>query len=858
MLAALVKQAENEIERAQVADAPVEADHQGSDVVIRLNQLIGHLGVDIAASLAACKVLVRQFLAMHQGEIGLAGIRWLSRTAHPVWQPLFGNGCDVEKSKESSTPNSDWAEIEESLWQMLTGNRREHGVYYTPTEVVDYLIEESLREFRKAQLGSETQLDWGSMRVVDPAAGGGRFVSRFAERLLRSRSIPRHDALQLLGRVSAMDIRPSALCATQLSVALTLARYHVDFDSCPSIELCLGDSLLNAEPHWKTCDPIGASNAKRVDPSWLCVIGNPPFASLSQNDSPWILRLLKGEAPEAGDVSYTRRMTDKKGARKHWLGDDYVKFLRLAHSYVDRIGAGTIGFVLGSGLIDNSSFGALRHALLTSFDRVVVVNLHGAVKRGLAVNDGIRDESVFGIEQGVALLLLTKRLGRNPDDSCTEGQLECCDLIGTRADKLEALAAATRDAAGLPLQPVTPIAPRMIYSASDTDLWREFQNGIPLDELFRRSASAIVTARDSLVVAHSKEVLVERLALLADSSVSTEEIRSTYFPRARSRRYPRGDTRMWTLDEARERLRAESDWEPFIVPVDYRPWDRRVLFYAPWMVDWPRREISDALLDGNNLCLVTRRQMVPGRPANFFWLTSRATIDGIVRSDNRGNESLYPLTLGKSAAEPLLDNEIPESNFSTSAKQQVLSALASETPCEDQEVMDYLLAVFFSREYQTKFAECLWHDGPRAFPTRTEEGFRGLAKLGNRLRRLLTVDLRTSSLARKKTGNGDDLLVGNLKSSASGATSLLRYNDMSIVTDEGDRYPATRDVWEFQVGSHQIARKWHREHRHLDRSARAKTFGSVLGLIRDTLAILDDLDDFYVRRGGFSQVHDLT
>jgi predicted helicase len=572
--------------------------------------------------------------------------------------------------------------------------------------------------------------------------------------------------------------------------------------------------------------------------------------------------LMRGE--NGLGVSYTRKMADQVGPRKHWLDDDYVKFLRLAHWHVDRIGAGTIGYVLGSGLIDNTSFGGLRHALLTSFDRVAIVNLHGAVKRGLEIADGVRDESVFGIEQGVALLLLTKH-GMSPEPL---GEFQCCDLKGARHDKLQKLAAATRGTAPLPFDRVTPQPPRLIFSASNEPLWREFQNGIPLDEIFIRSSSAIVTARDSLVVAHSKESLVRQMSVLADAKVDTEQIRQQFFPRARSKKYPRGDTRGWSLDEARERLRAEPNWDLFIVPVDYRPWDRRVLFYASWMVDWPRREISDVLVDGNNLCLVTRKQMVPGRPANFFWLTTHATIDGIVRSDNRGNETLYPLTARPGTARSSdgagAEQQV-QSNLHETARQRLLPTLTSRSQAAiqnmatDQDLLDYLLAMFFSREYRETFAECLWHVAPRAFPVRSEDDFGSLVGLGSRLRALLASvpgELPTNSP--ETAIHSHDSKSDFLTSAASGDGGRLRYMDEEIVAGDGERHSATREVWEFQVGSHQVARKWYREHQHLERDVRHRLFDSVLKLIRDTLAVQGELNEFYFRRGGFSSVHDLS
>ena len=51
------------------------------------------------------------------------------------------------------------------------------------------------------------------------------------------------------------------------------------------------------------------------------------------------------------------------------------------------------------------------------------------------------------------------------------------------------------------------------------------------------------------------------------------------------------------------------------------------------------------LADGNNLALVARRQIPASHPCNYFWVTDTIALDGLIRSDNRGSESVFPLFL---------------------------------------------------------------------------------------------------------------------------------------------------------------------------------------------------------------------
>src|SRR5687768_6098628 len=60
------------------------------------------------------------------------------------------------------------------------------------------------------------------------------------------------------------------------------------------------------------------------------------------------------------------------------------------------------------------------------------------------------------------------------------------------------------------------------------------------------------------------------------------------------------------------------------------------------MIDWPRTDVTRHLL-GPCLCLIARRQQLPTQPCTFFWISNCLALDGVIRSDNRGSESLFPL-----------------------------------------------------------------------------------------------------------------------------------------------------------------------------------------------------------------------
>ena len=97
------------------------------------------------------------------------------------------------------------------------------------------------------------------------------------------------------------------------------------------------------------------------------------------------------------------------------LNDDYVKFIRFAQWRIEQTGHGVLAFITNHGYLDNPTFRGMRQSLMETFDDIYVLNLHGNSKKKERAPDGSKDETVFDIQQGVAICLMVKReqRGRN-------------------------------------------------------------------------------------------------------------------------------------------------------------------------------------------------------------------------------------------------------------------------------------------------------------------------------------------------------------------------------------------------------------------------------------------------------------
>ncbi|MCO5171557.1 MAG: N-6 DNA methylase [Planctomycetes bacterium] len=188
-----------------------------------------------------------------------------------------------------------------------SGARRSQGVYYTPEDVVTYIIEETLGpllrpwEARAAGAPQEALSAVRALRVLDPACGGGAFLLGALTRLTAAyRAIARGfgaDAppelarpagLALAENLRGVDVDAGALAVCALALRATAA--SLDGGPLPPApSLHHGDLLALADVRRALGGPVDA------------VVGNPPYARPTP-DQLALARRAGLRAADAGDV----------------------------------------------------------------------------------------------------------------------------------------------------------------------------------------------------------------------------------------------------------------------------------------------------------------------------------------------------------------------------------------------------------------------------------------------------------------------------------------------------------------------------------------------------------------------------
>jgi hypothetical protein len=247
--------------------------------------------------------------------------------------------------------------------------------------------------------------------------------------------------------------------------------------------------------------------------------------------------------------------------------------------------------------------------------------------------------------------------------------------------------------------------------------------------------------------------------------------------------------------------------------------------------------------------------MLPNQPSNFFWVVDRLTLDGIIRSDNRGSESVFPCEIGDSAASPsntwranFAEQAIAQCERNTGLAWRGIGSGDLQHEFGADDLLAYVYAVFSSPAYRARYAEPLCEDFPRIPLPWSRAVLGSLARLGNELiaLHLLRPDARSDA--------GEDRQAAPEAGAAQRvAAGFPRYRDGCVWIRPGVCLgPVPEEVWRFRVGAHQVCRKWLKDRRgDCLRPSEIARYRRILNAIQRTLEILPAIDRFVDAEGGW-------
>lgn len=458
--------------------------------------------------------------------------------------------------------------------------RKQLGVWYTPREVVRYMVARVDQVLRK-ELDIADGLAAPNVYVLDPCCGTGSYLIEVINRIAETLREKGGDALTAqeikraaIERVFGFEILPAPFVVTHLQIGLLLQSLGAPFSDAKKERAAV--YLTNALTGWEPPDGSkpqmllafpellqerdAAERVKQAQPI-LVILGNPPyngFAGLAVD--------------EEHDLSQAYR-TAKRAAQPQGQGlnDLYVRFYRMAErKIVEKTRKGIICFISNYSWLDGLSFTGMRERYLDRFDQVSIDCLNGdKYKTGKLTPEGEPDPSIFstefnreGIQVGTAIALLTRR-----EKSSGAKIVNFRDLWG-KEKRAQLLDEAEKDLA----QQYKELSPAL-------ELGLPFQPGAVesnylswplLPELFPVSFPGVKTSRDDVVVDIDKERLISRIKQYFDPELDDAEIRALM---------PTAMTTAGGFDARKtRRFLIQRGFKPEnIVRYCYRPFDNRWL-----------------------------------------------------------------------------------------------------------------------------------------------------------------------------------------------------------------------------------------------------------------------------------------
>ena len=666
--------------------------------------------------------------------------------------------------------------------------RKNCGVYYTPQPVVNYIVR-AVDEILQSEFGlpmgladtSKTkvkvlnqkvkksdkdtyEVETHKVQILDPATGTGTFLAEVIHAI--------HDKMKgqqgmwqsyvekhLLPRLNGFELLMASYAMAHLKLDMVLAETGYEANSNERLRVYLTNSL--EEHHADTgtlfanalSNEANQANHIKRDAPVMVVLGNPPYSGESNNKGKWIMSLMEDYKREPN--------TDKPLNERNpkWINDDYCKFIRLGQSFVDKNTEGVLAYINNHSFLDNPTFRGMRWSLMQSFDRIYIIDLHGNSKKKEVCPDGSKDENVFDIQQGVSINIFIKNGNKRKGELA---EVYHCDLYGVREFKYNYLlehSFTTTD-----FTRIEPSAPFYFFIKRDTANEEVYNRGFSVNDMFPVSTVGVVTAKDAVLIDTSKSLLLDKVA---------------------------------------DHYQIQPD-KMLIANIDYRPFDKRYVYYDVSKIERPREKVMRHFTIGDNVGLMTCRQTVIDW--SHIGVSKYIVDDSRVSNKTKERGYVFPLYLydtqdGKTRR-PNLNMEIVghiADRIGLQFEEEKSGNIEAFCPMD---LLDYIYGILHSPSYREQFKEFLKVDFPRIpYPTDANE-FRRVAEIGGELR---GVHLMEASLP----------LVTEFNVAGSNIVEAVKVTDgngdgLCKVWINAEQYfdNVPRVAWEFYIGGYQPAQKW--------------------------------------------------
>jgi predicted helicase len=700
--------------------------------------------------------------------------------------------------------------------------RQKRGVYYTPTPVVDYLVNSTdqilIKDFKKPNgLADDKTL------ILDPAVGTASFLYKVIEKIYskfekKSGQWNAYVEQNLLNRIFGFEILMAPYSVSHLKLGMQLQETGYDFKKEQRLGIFLTNTLEEAA---KKSDEVlfdflseeanAASSIKRNQPI-MVVVGNPPYAVSSQNKGKWIGSLIE---------DYKKGLNEKKIN----LDDDFIKFIRFAQWRVETTGYGVVALITNNVFLDGLTHRVMRKRLSEVFDKIYILNLHGHMQKQETAPDGEKDENVFDIQQGVSINIFVRTKERS------KSEIFYKDLWGDQQSKYDFLSKNNVDTTEWSKLDLN--APNYFFVPKEFKNANEYDQFISLKDIFSISQCAIVTDKDALFVDTEKNKQVSKMRTYFSDEIPNQFV-DDYELKPTS-----------SYDALKAKVGVSFRQED-VRKCLYRPFDYRWMYYKKEVTSRAGWKVMEHVVDGENLCLVTTRQ-VTGKYFNHI-LATNCLSEKKAASHDRGCE-VFPL-FQKVAGLEKNDKFQFRTNFTLIFKKTFEENIAAigtgKKEIKPEQIFFYILAVLNSPSYQTRYFQNLKIAFPRIPFCKDIALLKEISTLGHEIFNLqiLDFDLKKSDVGFPEQGNFEIKKVKYFKE-----TKRLFINATQYFEN------VSLEVWNYESSGYPVVAKWLKDRKDIKLNyEEIETLRRVIISVEKTIALRESIDEKLETYGGWKKI----
>lgn len=735
--------------------------------------------------------------------------------------------------------------------------RKARGVWYTPAPVVNFIVR-AVDDILKTEFGlsqgladtSKTTIEVEAtgtaitkgkakgkritetkevhkVQILDPATGTGTFLAEVVKHIhqkfagqqgIWSNYVEQH----LLPRLNGFELLMASYAMAHLQLDLLLSDTGYKPQKAQRLRVYLTNSLEESHPdtgtlfaNWLSSEANEANHIKRDTPV-MCILGNPPYSVSSTNKGEWIQNLI---------ADYKKDLNE----RKINLDDDYIKFIRYGQYFIEKNGEGVLAYISNNSFIDGITHRQMRKNLLETFDKIYIIDLHGNTKKKETTPDGHKDENVFDIMQGVSINIFVKTA-----KTTKLGKVFHYDVYGKREDKYDFLK--NNALPNIKFKKLNYDMENYFFvpkNFSDDD---KYKKGFKMDELFNYFNSGLQTKNDIFTIQHNINDFKEIISDLKNISESSLKEKYSLPP----------DRPSWNISSAKEDVMTNFGQ---VFKIHFKPFDIRYSYYtgkSSGFLGRPRKELTDNLLQPDNIALATLRQIAGTKQTCVVMLTKTVMTDRAMYSTN-GTPYLFPLYLYNDNIQSDLEEQpIRSPNLNREIVDKIAKTISLTFTDEKENIngtfapidlLDYIYAVLHSPKYRETYKEFLKIDFPRVPYPKDAKTFLELGKLGAELRKLhLLESPKVEQYITQYPIDGDNIVEKPI------------YKHGNVYINDTQYFANVPEVaWTFYIGGYQPAQKWLK-----DRKDRALDFEDILHYqkiivaLTETNRIMQEIDTVLV------------